>query len=314
MNKTESSSGSHRRTAMKKIKILSDRTFWCRHELKYLISESTAAGVTQFITQFMRMDRFSELQENGTYPIVSLYLDSPNLKLFRESMDGHKNRFKLRIRSYTDDIDYPRFFEIKRRVNTIIIKSRAQVMDKSIPSFLSGKLPPPQGHSTEDEALKQFMFYLNSIRAKPMVQVRYQRQAYESKYDQKRVRITFDRDLCGNITSLPHVGLDGRKWYKVPTNGVILEVKFTGRYPGWIDRMVKCFGLNKRSISKYANCVNQSFLLGYCAPKRMVAGYVPGFSEALQNRRIKSPIIPRVTQKPLKLRPEKKSRSVESAG
>ena len=72
------------------------------------------------------------------YPIVSLYIDSPELQLCRESLTGQKNRFKLRVRSYTDEPEYPQFFEIKRRINQVIMKSRARVTDADVPNLLGG--------------------------------------------------------------------------------------------------------------------------------------------------------------------------------
>ena len=110
-----------------------DRMLASRFEMKYVIDEIKAAGIVRYIRPFLQMDRYSKLQRRGMYPIVSLYLDSAELRLCRESLTGQKNRFKLRIRSYTDEPKYPRFFEIKRRMNQVIIKSRAQVADADVP-------------------------------------------------------------------------------------------------------------------------------------------------------------------------------------
>ncbi len=102
-----------------------DLTLKCRYEIKYLISEAKAEVIAQFIKPYLQPDRYSKLQRGGKYPIVSLYLDSDDLRLCRETLTGQKNRFKLRVRSYTDEPEYPRYFEIKRRLNNIIIKSRS---------------------------------------------------------------------------------------------------------------------------------------------------------------------------------------------
>lgn len=246
---------------------LTDRTLGCRCELKYHISESRAQAIAQFIKQYLDVDRYCKLQRGGAYPIVSLYLDSENMKLCRESLDGHKNRFKLRIRSYTDEPDYPCFFEIKRRMNTIIIKSRARVMHHDIPNLLSGLPLPPQNYNVDMRSLNQFQLYMSSINAGPAILVRYRRQAFESETE-NRVRVTFDRELCYSVTKMPEVRLGGNGWQRNPftAGGVILEVKFTDRYPVWLSRMVKFFDLRARSISKYATSVQDSCLLRFCAP------------------------------------------------
>jgi hypothetical protein len=249
-------------------KLADDRTLACRFELKYHISESKAEGIAQFIKPYLQTDRYCKLQRSGDYPIVSLYLDSGNMRLCRESLRGHKNRFKLRIRSYTDELDYPRFFEIKRRMNTIIIKSRARIMDHDVPILLAGLPLPPQNYTADIETINQFQLYMNSIRAKPVVLIRYMRQAYEGT-SENRVRVTFDRKLAYNITSLQEVRLGGGGWQQNPftLGGVILEVKFTDRYPAWLSQMVKYFNLRPQSISKYASSIKESFSLQFCAPE-----------------------------------------------
>jgi SPX domain protein involved in polyphosphate accumulation len=208
------------------------------------------------------------LQPSRDYPIVSLYLDSDDLLLCRESLTGHKNRFKLRIRSYTDEPEYPRFFEIKRRINTIIMKSRARVMDSDVETLLAGLPLPPQNYTADVDAIDQFQLYASSIRAKPAILVRYMRQAYEGN-DQNRVRVTFDRELAYKTTKVAQVRLGGSRWQRNPftIGGVILEIKFTDRYPAWLGRLVKHFNLRSRSISKYASSLQDSSSLRFCAPE-----------------------------------------------
>ena len=231
-----------------------DKTLRCRHELKYRISESKAAAVEKFIQPYIHPDRFCKIQPTGWYPIVSLYLDSPDLKLCKESLTGKKNRYKLRIRGYSDDPAYPKFFEIKRRINTVILKDRQRVNPRDIAGLLSGGALPPQYYSTEQEALKQFNLYQRSINAGPLVLVRYLRRAYEDD-SETRVRITFDRELTYRMTDKPEVALGSSGWQQVPMNFVILEIKFTSRFPAWLSRMVRCVELMQSSFSKYANCV-----------------------------------------------------------
>lgn len=244
-----------------------DRMLACRYELKYLVTESEAAAIHRYIQPFLEYDRYSKLQRGGMYPIVSLYLDSPNLHLCRETLTGQKNRFKLRIRSYTDEPEYPRFFEIKRRINRIILKSRARVTDEDVPMLLTGHLPTSRGYTTDELALHQFQFYAATIHAGPMVLIRYMRQAFESP-SENRVRVTFDRELAYKVTREPEVRLGGSGWQpsRVTQGHAILEIKFTGVYPAWLARMAAHFNLEARSISKFATSMVQASSLGFCAP------------------------------------------------
>jgi len=248
-------------------KVTGDRMLACRYEMKYLIDEIKAAGVVQYIRPFLPPDRYSKLQREGMYPMVSLYIDSPDLQLCRESLTGQKNRFKLRIRSYTDEPEYPRFFEIKRRINTVIMKSRARVTDADVPLLLAGRSLPPQGYSTDEQALHQFQLYMTSIQAGPLVLVRYMRQAFEGT-GENRVRVTFDRELCYKVTDEPYVRLGGSGWqhHTFTVAHTILEIKFTGRYPAWLSRLVEDFELDVMPISKFATSVTQACRLGFCGP------------------------------------------------
>jgi len=248
-----------------------DRTLTHRHEIKYLVSEAKAMALMHFVEAYLPLDRYCELQPGGMTPIVSLYLDSHNLQLCRESLEGHLNRFKLRIRSYTDELDCPRFFEIKRRLNRVIIKSRAPVKHCEIASLISG-IPLPQDRSTDHEALKQFQLYVNSIGAAPMVKIRYMRRAYEGN-STNRVRVTFDHRLAYKLCRVSDVSLNGPNWQSYPLDGVVLEIKFNGNYPIWLNHMVRCFGLRQQSFSKYALSIKNASLLKFCAPKTLSGIY-----------------------------------------
>ncbi len=256
-------------------KVTTDRMLACRFEMKYVIDEIKAAGIVRYIRPFLQMDRYSKLQRGGMYPIVSLYLDSPELRLCRESLTGIKNRFKLRIRSYTDEPEYPRFFEIKRRVNQVIVKSRARVMDANVPILLKGRSLPPQGYTTDMNALNQFQLYVASIHAGPMVLIRYLREAFESSSEKDAVRVTFDREICYKVTDEPQVRLSGSGWQHngLTTGYTILEIKFTGCYPGWLPRLVRDFELEVRPVSKYATSMTQASRLGFCGPALRIPWY-----------------------------------------
>ncbi len=237
-----------------------------RHELKYLISESQAAVIKELVKPHLRLDRYCEVQPGGAYPLSSLYLDSHDLLLCRESLDGHKNRFKLRVRRYSDDPSSPSFFEIKRRMNRIIIKNRAKVDHHNVEELLLCPALLYQDGNGDRDVLRQFQLYVSSVCARPVVQIRYIREAYEGLLDNK-IRITFDRKLAYKISKKAEVSLNGGGWHYYPMRGVILEIKFTEFYPAWLSYVVKCLELHQQSISKYARSIKHACALRFCAPK-----------------------------------------------
>jgi hypothetical protein len=252
------------KAAVKQPDLQADRTLSCRYELKYMISPSQVVAIEEFVKPYMDLDRYSKLQPNGYYPIVSLYLDSNDLQLCSETLTAKQNRFKLRIRGYSDDQQYPLFFEIKRRVNTVIVKARAKVKHADLAAALHmRRVSIP----TDQESLDQFQLYIATIGARPMALIRYARKAYEAESD-ARVRVTFDRDLCYKVTQEPKVYLSGRGWQHnyVTMEGIVLEIKFTGYFPNWLCGMVRYLNLQMQGISKYATSMQQACALGYCAP------------------------------------------------
>ena len=242
-----------------------DRTLRCRYEMKYLISAAQTEAIQQFVKPYMGLDKYSKLQPDGYYPIVSLYLDSSDLQLCRETLTDKRNRFKLRIRGYTDDQQYPLFFEIKRRINTVIMKSRAKVRHQDLATAMKGLRVSIQ---TDQDALDQFQLYVGVLGARPTVLVRYWRKAYEAE-SANRVRITFDRQLSYKLTREPLVYLSGSGWQhnRLTMQGVILEIKFTGRYPNWLNELVRYVDLRAEGISKYATAMQQACALGFCGPR-----------------------------------------------
>src|SRR5678809_63746 len=121
-----------------------DRMQKQRFELKYLISEETALLVRDFVRSYLDFDEYSVGKPNYSYPVHSLYLDSNDLKLYWTTINGDKNRFKLRLRFYNNNPDTPVFFEIKRRMNNCIMKQRGGVRRDCVRLLLSGHFPEPE--------------------------------------------------------------------------------------------------------------------------------------------------------------------------
>ena len=88
-----------------------------RFEQKYIINEETALQIREFVRSYLELDENGVGKPNYSYPVHSLYLDSDKLTLYWRTINGDKNRFKLRLRFYNNNPDTPVFFEIKRRMN-----------------------------------------------------------------------------------------------------------------------------------------------------------------------------------------------------
>lgn len=243
-----------------------DKTIHRRYELKYRISESTAHAIAHYIRPFIEPDVYSLDEPDGQYSIASLYFDSDSLSLARDTLEGRKNRFKLRIRAYNDDPAVPRFFEIKRRSNTVIFKTRAAVKQNCITDIVNRQLIPSYTTDKQKEVLRQFQLYAYSLNVRPMIIIKYKRQAFEGRFG-NRVRITFDRNLCHMPADDLNFKINSSRYQPLMTNFVILEIKFTDRYPAWLGDIIRRFNLPLMAMSKYVESLTQACMLGFCAPE-----------------------------------------------
>mgnify|MGYP003302831020 FL=1 len=101
-----------------------------RYEHKYIIRENVALAVRDFVSSYLELDSFGATQPNKSYPVHSLYLDSPDLRLYQTTINGDKNRYKLRIRFYEDRPKAPVFFEIKRRTDNTCLLYTSDAADE----------------------------------------------------------------------------------------------------------------------------------------------------------------------------------------
>ena len=76
-----------------------------RYELKYVIDGVTARGVRDFARSYLQRDEHAIAAMGYAYPIYSVYIDSPGLMLYHQTVQGQKNRYKLRVRYYDDKAD-----------------------------------------------------------------------------------------------------------------------------------------------------------------------------------------------------------------
>lgn len=229
-----------------------------RFELKYLIDERTARAVRDFARPYLERDEHARAETAYSYPIHSLYLDCPGLLLYGQTNQGQKNRFKLRVRYYDDTPTSPLYFEIKRRVNDIILKERAKVKQSSLHDLLGGRGPLRSDlvdeHDTHGLMNLNWFFQLQqSIRAEGRVIVSYLREAWNAPHNDG-VRLTFDRKVVG-AWYRNSLGLAEKRWATANVGDeVILELKFNGRFPQWMHALVAEFRLRRVPLGKYICC------------------------------------------------------------
>lgn len=227
-----------------------------RFEFKYQIEEVQALQIRDFLSAYLDLDEFGASMPDLSYPVHSLYFDSPDLALYHSTINGDKNRYKLRIRFYENRPAAPVFFEIKRRTNNTISKSRGGVKREAVGQVVSGCIPHIDDFVSRDPshyfAIEQYIQYSQALRATPQTHVYYKREAWLSRHDNS-VRVTLDRNVQSAVEKTTSLNTTLINPVHAFGDKVILELKFTEKFPNWFLEMVRVFGLQQTGAAKYVD-------------------------------------------------------------
>lgn len=235
-----------------------------RREYKYLIDEATAAGVRAAIQPYCALDPWAADAPGRRYTIDSLYLDTRELALFWANDHEQRDRIKMRVRGYPHAAGSPVFFEVKRRINDVISKSRGRASRAQWAGLLADPAAaiPAEIVGKERAAVERFLTLARTLHLRPYTLVRYRREPYFSRIDDY-ARVTFDTEIRAQAmdrlsfepTPLGWRALDDAVTQRTLASLVVLELKFTSAVPRWLVEVVRRFGLQRASFSKYGTSI-----------------------------------------------------------
>lgn len=231
-----------------------------RYELKYLISPQMVEPISRFVETYCDMDYYSEISPDQLYTINSLYLDTPNLYLWRFKERANAFNFNMRIRSYGVDPRPPYFFEIKYKIREFVRKRRAKILTEDWVGILTDGVAATDSGCVSDENLQDFLRMKMTYNVGPVILTQYRRKAYISHQDDY-ARVTFDRCLRYQEVSdwqlKPDENLlchyDHPDSFEEPGKSVILELKCEKKIPLWFIDLIQRFELVGGSFSKFGN-------------------------------------------------------------
>ena len=229
-----------------------------RFELKYLVDEQNAPHIRDFVRSYLELDDYGADAPDYSYAVHTLYLDSDDLRTYQACLNGIKNRFKLRLRYYDEKPETPVFFEIKARQDNCILKQRCPVRREAVPLLLAGQLPGPGQVLSKEarhlETLQKFNLLQHQLNARPKTHNTYLREAWVSPRDNS-LRVTIDRNVRIEPYFVAKAPVEMFSPTRIFRGTVILELKFTTRFPAWFKELVSAFHLMQFSASKYAEGV-----------------------------------------------------------
>lgn len=182
---------------------------------------------------------------HGRSTVCSIYLDTSDHLLIRNSIDARTYKEKLRLRSYgLPGEDDHVFLEIKKKYKGVVYKRRVSMTAREAITYVEkGEKPYTSQIFSELDYAMRFYRY-----PKPAMLIACERDAFFVK-DDPRVRLTFDTDIRFKETSTYPTDTKGTAI--LPPETVMMEVKTEGAMPLWLARTLSEHRLYPASFSKY---------------------------------------------------------------
>lgn len=221
---------------------MADIMIFKRYEKKYRLN-------TDEYNKFMSLIRDKLVPDkHGRSTICSLYLDTPDYLLIRNSIDAISYKEKLRLRSYGVPNDEKNiFFEIKKKYKGVVYKRRVSMPKGDAFEYIESGEPPL------DSQIMREIDYLMKLyhQPKPNVCILCEREAFFSA-EEDNVRLTFDENLRYRI-GFPNAENINEGTPIVKYGEYIMEIKTPGAMPLWLAHALSECRIYPAKFSKYAH-------------------------------------------------------------
>lgn len=211
-----------------------------RYEFKYLMDLRQLQAVLTAMAPYMVPDEYSHSS------IRNLYLDTPDYRLIRRSLERPIYKEKLRVRSYgrAGEQD-PVFVELKKKYLSVVYKRRIPIPQEQALACIDGR--QPWLDSQIGAELAYTMDFYKALR--PAVFLSYERDSFRGVEDEE-FRVTFDSEIRYRQEELT---LDSDTWGTpiLPSGQVLMELKVAGGLPLWMAHVLSEQSIFKTSFSKY---------------------------------------------------------------
>lgn len=215
-------------------------SFFKRTEKKYLLPAEKAALLLARLGDRLLPDRY------GESTVCSLYLDTPDFRMIRASIDARTYKEKLRVRCYgTPAPDGTAFLEIKKKFEGVVYKRREAMPLSAAMAYLQGAAPP-----LDSQIMREIDYAMCFWqRPQPAALVAYERRAFYFK-DAPAVRLTLDTNVRYRTDDLDLAhGHGGR--IILPSDTVLMEIKSDGAMPLALAHLLDDLAVFPSSFSKY---------------------------------------------------------------
>jgi SPX domain protein involved in polyphosphate accumulation len=207
-----------------------------RVEKKYLLDQDQYEEILSKLDSYVENDKFYKSD------IRSIYYDTERFEMIRRSIEKPEYKEKIRIRSYGEPSpDDKVFVEFKKKLDGIVYKRRTKARYMELLNDISKA-------SFKDEQIgneiRYALDYYKGVR--PVIYIGCERTSYVGKQD-RRLRITFDKDICYRMK---HLSLHSDPYDKKVTDKIVMELKVEKAMPLWLSRILDESKAYPRGFSK----------------------------------------------------------------
>ena len=220
-----------------------------RYEVKYLLTEE-------------KYNRFMERAEEHLVPdeyhlsnILSIYYDTDDFRLLRESIEKPVYKEKLRVRSYgIPDEESNVFVELKKKYKGVVYKRRVQMKAGEASQWLSGESSAPY----ENQITREIDWFLKQNPVVPRAFIGSSRISWADR-ENPELRITFDEQITWRDKNLSLTA--GDEGEQLLENGMrLMEIKIPGAAPMWLAAILSEEGIFPTGFSKYGSCYKKELI------------------------------------------------------
>lgn len=212
-----------------------------RIEVKYVLTQEQYLSMRERLLPYMCEDEY------GLSKIQSIYYDTDNYELIRNSLEKPVYKEKLRLRLYgnaADDNDTV-FLELKKKYDGVVYKRRIALSYKEAMDYLEKGIYPKK----DSQILREIDYFIKLYNPTKRTYISYDRVALYGK-ENPDLRITFDKNL-GTVFEKKNFDSIKELNMLLNTGEYLMEIKVPGAMPVWMSEILSELKIYPSSFSKY---------------------------------------------------------------
>lgn len=216
-----------------------------RHEDKFCMDHASACTLRKQLSKVMDVDEHSCA---GGYRVRSLYFDSVNNTDYNQKFDGIEKRKKIRLRIYDADSNLCKL-EMKEKIGVEQHKTSLLIERAMADDLMRGNFSALLDRTDNVETALRFYKTMMLGTYRPATIIEYKRIAYACELN--RTRLTFDYDITASEKSVDLFVDELKDSVPILNDFEVFEVKYDGKLPEYIAKVLSPFNLCQTSYSKY---------------------------------------------------------------